>query len=141
MESEYYEPKLLKGEKEKPSIIVDAHSLRRNLKKAKLMMTNVDRREYGDEALFEIRKVIMYFHMAYDFEEERLFYLKEMWAWIAAFKDTMRTIGEDNVIHIQPKHIKMTPDQMKLELFNALARLDEGAYKWKNSVTRLRKRQ
>ena len=64
MESEYYEPKLLKGEKEKPSIIVDAHNLRKKLKIAKLMMTAVDRREYADEALFEIRKVIMYFHMA-----------------------------------------------------------------------------
>ena len=30
----------------------------------------------------------------------------------------------------------MTPDQMKLELFNRVASLDEGVTKWKNSLTR-----
>ena len=30
----------------------------------------------------------------------------------------------------------MTPDQMKLELYNRVASLDEGATKWKNSLQR-----
>ena len=41
-----------------------------------------------------------------------------------------------NAIRIQPKFELMTPDQMKLELLNRVAALDEGATKWKNSILR-----
>lgn len=99
-------------------------------------MTKVDRIRYATRAINAIEDVIRDFTLAYDFEDERLYYLKRMWADIAVFIDLMRTIGEQNCICLHPKHEPWTPDHMKLEIFNAVASLDEGAAKWKNSIMR-----
>lgn len=136
MHSEYHEPRALPGEKPVPSIRLDAERLLKLLLRAEVMMTAVDRRRYCDRAIFAIEDVIRDFQMAYDFEEERLHYLKKMWADIAVFLSLMRIIGETNAIRIKPQHETMTPDQMKLELYNTVASLDEGATKWKRTVIR-----
>ncbi len=119
-----------------PSIRIDAGKLLDLLLRAEIMMTAVDRRRYCDRAINAIQDVIRDFSLAYDFEDERLYYLKKMWGDIAVFLQLMRTIGERNCIRIKPQHETMTPDQMKIELYNAVASLDEGATKWKKSVTR-----
>lgn len=134
--SEFNDPKPLPGERPEPSIRVDAGKLLDLLLRAEVMMTAVDRRRYCDRAINAIQDVIADFQRAYDFEDERLHYLKRMWGDIAIFLQLMRIIGERNCIRIKPKHEPMTPDQMKLELYNTVASLDEGATKWKKTVIR-----
>lgn len=145
MHSEYRDPKPLPGERQVPSIKVDALKLLGLLLRAELMMTAVDRRRYANRAIDAIEDVIRDFQLAHDFEDERLHYLKKMWADIAVFMDLMRIIGETNAIRVNLASSKrkdgepvdtMTPDQMKLELYNRVASLDEGATKWKNSIYR-----
>ena len=147
MRSEYKEFKTLPGERPVPSIKVDALKLLALLLRAELMMTAVDRRRYADRAIAAIQDVIRDFQIAHDFEDERLTYLKKMWGDITVFMDLMRIIGETNAIRVNlasPKLKRkdgepvdtMTPDQMKLELYNRVASLDEGATKWKNSIMR-----
>lgn len=119
-----------------PSIKVDASKLLDLLLRAELMMTAVDRRRYCARAIDALLDVIRDFQIAHDFEDERIYYLKKMWGDIAVLLDLMRIIAEVNAIRIQPKYEPMTPDQMKLEIFNRVAALDEGATKWKNSILR-----
>jgi hypothetical protein len=134
--SEYRDIKPHPGERAVPSIKIDASKLLGLLLRAELMMTAVDRRRYCDRAIAALLDVIRDFQIAHDFEDERIHYLKKMWGDIAVLLDLMRTIGEVNAIRIQPKYETATPDQMKLEIFNCVASLDEGATKWKNSILR-----
>lgn len=134
--SEYYEPKLLRGEKPVPSILIDADAILELLLRADPMMTQTDRRRYGDLAIRQIQVVIEKFYLAHDFEDDRLLHLKEMWSAITSFIHTIRIIGKVNAISIQPKFESMTPHALKVELVRRVASLDEGATKWKNSIVR-----
>ena len=134
--SKYYEPHLLPGEKHQPSIRISAGKLLGLYLRAEVMMTAVDRRRYCDRAIKAIMDIIADFQLAYDFEDERRKYLRKMWADIAVYLELARIIGERNCIRNACLHESMTPDQMKLEIFNETARLDEGASRWKNTVTR-----
>jgi len=134
--SKYYEPRLLPGEKHQPSIRISAGKLLGLYLRAEMMMTAVDRRRYCDRAIRAIMDIIADFQLAYDFEDERGKYLRKMWADIAVYLELARIIGERNCIRNICQHEPMTPDQMKLEIFNETARLDEGASRWKNTVTR-----
>lgn len=134
VESEYYIPRLLRGEKDVPSILVDADKLLELLLRAEPMMSATDRRRYNDRAIQQIQEVIAQFNLAYEFHEDRLGHLKKMWAAVTNFIHTMRVMGSVNAICIQPKYETMTPHQMKVELVNRIASLDEGADKWKKSV-------
>ena len=138
MHSEYAEPKHLPGERPVPSIRIDAGKILELLLRAELMMNAVNRRRYADRAIAAILDVIRDFQIAYDFEDERLIWLKKMWGDIAVFLQLMRLIGKTNAICIKPTYETMTPDQMKLELYNAVAKLDEGATRWKRSILKLR---
>jgi len=140
MESEYYEPKLLRGEKPQPSILIDADCILELLLRADPMMTKTDRRRYGDLAIRQIQTVIEKFYLAHDFEDDRLFHLKEMWSAITSFIHTIRIIGAVDAISIQPKFETMTPHALKVELVRRVASLDEGATKWKNSVVKALKK-
>ena len=136
------------GEKAVPSIKVDALKLLGLLLRAELMMTAVDRRRYANRAIDAIMDVIRDFQIAHDFEDERLAYLRKLWGDVAVFIDLMRIIGETNAIRVNISgnskrrtkdgevYETMTPDAMKLELFNRVASLDEGVTRWKNSLTR-----
>lgn len=132
--SEFYEPKLLPGEKEQPSIPVDAEELLDLLLRAEPMMNAVNRRRYGDRAVNLILDVLGDFQLTYDFEEDRLLHLKQMCHTIAKFIRIMRIIGRRNVIEIQLKHEPLTPQQMNLQIFEHVAKLDEGATKWRKSI-------
>ena len=140
MYSEYSEYKPMPGERPVPSIKVDAFKLLDLLLRAELMMTAVDRRRYANRAIAAIMDVIRDFQIAYDFEGERKAWLRKMWGDVAVFMDLMRIIGEVNAIRIHPKYETMTPDQMKIELYNRVAALDEGATKWKRSLENKRNR-
>lgn len=127
------------GERQVPSISVDADKLYGLLLRAELMMNAVNRRRYADRAIEQIQEVIKEFTLAYDFELERYYHLKRMWGAIAVFLRTMRNIGEANAICIQPKYETMTPDEMKVRLMEAMASLEDGAESWKRSVVKIEK--
>lgn len=114
--------------------MIDADALLELLLRADPMMSATDRRRYNDRAIQQIQEVIAQFTLAYDFPEDRLKHLKRMWAAVTVFIHTMRVIGSVNAICIQPKYESMTPHQMKIELVNRIASLDEGAAKWKKGV-------
>ena len=131
--SEYFEIKKVDGEVEQPQIIIDAEALYDLLLRAELMMTKVDRVRYANRAIEQILDVIREFMLAYDFEDDRKVHLERMNANIAVFLRTMRIIARRNIICIPTKFDAMTPDQIKHELMEHIAKLDEGATKWRKS--------
>ena len=56
--SQYYEPRLLPGEKHQPSIRISAGKLLGLYLRAEVMMTAVDRRRYCDRAIKAIMDII-----------------------------------------------------------------------------------
>ncbi len=135
--TEFYKPTGLPGEKQVPSISVDADKLYGLLLRAELMMNAVNRRRYADRAIEQIQEVIKEFTLAYDFDLDRYDHLKRMWGAIAVFLRTMRDIGKANAICIQPKYETMTPDEMKIQLMESMASLEDGAETWKRSVVKI----
>lgn len=134
--TEFFEPHLQPGERDYPDIGIEAETIYGLLLRALPMMNATNRRRYGDRAIIQIEDIISAYSMAYDFPEERLYYLKLMWAKIAVFLRLMRCIGDVNTIELILKHEPYTPDRMKIELMNHIARLDEGATRWKRSVVK-----
>ena len=124
--SEYFEVKKLEGEVEQPQIILDAESIYDLLLRAELMMSKVDRIRYANRAIEQILDVIREFMLAYDFGDDRKLHLERMSANIAVFLRTMRIIANRNIICIPTKFDTMTPDQVKHELMEHIAKLDEG---------------
>ena len=131
--SEYFEIKKIEGEVEQPQIIIDADAIYDLMLRAELMMTKVDRVRYANRAIEQILDVIREFILAYDFEDDRKVHLERMSANIAVFLRTMRSIARRNIICIPTKFDAMTPDQVKHELMEHIAKLDEGATKWRKS--------
>lgn len=138
--SEYHDPKLLDGEREQPGILVDAVALLGLYLRALPMMNATDRQRYGDRAVDLILDVIAAFQMAYDFEEDRAQYVRELCRATSKFVFLSRVIGETNAISKKLKHEKMTPNAMRLEIFQRTASLDEGVTKWRRSIFGVRKR-
>lgn len=137
--SEYYEPKLLPGEREQPSIPADLDKLLDLWLRALPMMNGVDRRRYGDRAIDAILDAIGDFHLAYDFPDSRMEHIQKMCSSIAKYIHLARIVGETNAISRKLKYEKMTPNQMRLAIFERTASLDEGATKWRNKRTTRRK--
>ena len=131
--SEYFEVKKVAGEVEQPQIILDAEAIYDLLLRAELMMTKVDRMRYANRAIEQILDVIREFMLAYDFEDDRKLHLERMSADIAVFLHTMRIIAKRNIICIPTKFDSLTPDQVKYELMEHTAKLDEGATRWRKS--------
>ena len=131
--SEYFEIRKIEGEVEQPQIIIDADAIYDLMLRAELMMTKVDRVRYANRAIEQILDVIREFILAYDFEDDRKVHLERISANIAVFLRTMRIIARRNIICIPTKFDAMTPDQIKHELMEHIAKLDEGATKWRKS--------
>ena len=140
--SEFYAPRLIDGESEQPQIIIDAMALYGLLLRAEMMMTKVDRMRYANRAIEQILDVIREFYLAYDFEDDREIHLKRMCANIGVFLMTMRIIAERNVICVTPKENSdfATPDGIKRQIVEHLAKLDEGATKWRKSFMKSKTR-
>lgn len=133
--SEYYSPTLIEGESEQPQIIIDAMALYGLLLRAEMMMTKVDRMRYANRAIGQILDVVREFYLAYDFEDDREIHLKRMCANIGVFLMTMRIIAERNIICVMPKENFdcTSPDSVKRQIMEHLAKLDEGATRWRKS--------
>ncbi len=138
MKSEYHRPKTLPGERPEPQIILDAERLYALLLRAEMMMTKVDRIRYGNRAVEQILDVIKEFTLAYDFEDDREVHLKRLCANVAVFIRTMRAIGARNAIHIPTTKEEAKPDTIKIEIVEALAKLDEGVTRWRKSLYKSR---
>ena len=132
--SEYNECRTLPGESEQPQIILDAEAIYGLLIRAEVMMSKVDRVRYANRAIEQMLDVIREFILAYDFEDDREMHLKRMCANVAVFLRTMRIIAERNVICIMPRYDTATPDMLKHELMERMARLDEGVTRWRKSI-------
>ena len=96
-------------------------------------MAKVDKMRYANRAIEQILEVIREFMLAYDFEDDRKLHLERMSANIAVFLHTMRIIAKRNIICIPTKFDVMSPDQVKHELMEHIAKLDEGATRWRKS--------
>lgn len=132
--SEYYEPRLLPGEREQPSIPVDLDALLALWLRALPMMNAVDRKRYGNRVVDAILDAVGDFQLAYDFPDYRMEHLRKMCASIAKYVHLARVVGETNAINISLEHEVMTPNQMRRTIFEYTARLDEGASKWRTSI-------
>lgn len=136
--SEHTDIHYLPEEKAQPQIKIDAEALLDLLLRAELMMTKVDRIRYATPAIVMIQDVIKELVLAYDFDDDREIHLKRMCANIAVFISMMRIIGRRNAI-CQPCSFDCeTPDSIKLQIVEHLAKLDEGATKWRKSIMRNR---
>ena len=134
-ESQFFTPHKLSGERDYPDIGIEAEMIYGLLLRADAMMTKTDRIRYNDRAIVLIQDIMSAFVMAYDFPEDRLFYLKQLWSKITIFIRLMRRMGEANVIRIPAQHESMSPNTLKIELMNHLGRMDEGATRWKASIS------
>ena len=131
--SEYFEIRKIEGEVEQPQIIIDAEAIYDLLIRAEMMMTKVDRVRYANRAIEQILDVIREFMLAYDFEDDRKVHLERMSANIAVFLHTMRIIARRNIICFPTEFDAMSPNEIKYLLMEHIAKLDEGATKWRKS--------
>ena len=122
---------------DKAGIYVDAYQLRKLLKRAQYVMTKTDRVIYGTPVLKEVGDVLADFVIAYDFPEERQKYLHKLYADFEVLKLDLRIIAEDNVLKCpDPLNAGMKPEGFKIQIFELVARIDEGITKWKSSLDR-----
>lgn len=126
---------IIKMKVDKAGIYVDLYELRKLLKRAQYVMTKTDRIIYGTPVLKENIDTLADFVRAYDFEEERDYYIRKMCADFEALKIDLRIIVEDNVLKCpDPLNAHMKPESFKKLIFEYVARIDEGITKWRNSL-------
>ena len=82
---------------DKAGIYVDAHKLRRVLYQALFDMDKRDRVVFGERAMTELGEFIAAFAMAYDFPEERDYYIRKMCAVFSVLLIDLRIMAELNV--------------------------------------------
>ena len=141
MKSEYFAPPYAKGERPQPQILIDAQNILSLLIRAEAMMTKVDRIRYLNRAIIEVMEVIAQGSLAYDFEEDRYYHIKALTAHIAVLLRLLRIIGERNCICIRTPHDELSPEPLKLQLMESMAKMDEGATRWRKSIQKAYKEQ
>jgi len=120
---------------DKAGIYVDGYKLRKLLKRAQYTMTKADRIIYGTPVLKACGDFITDFVFAYDFKEERDYYIRKMCADFEILKIDLRIIAEDNVLKCpDPANALMSPDGFKIQIFELIARIDDGILKWRKSI-------
>lgn len=117
---------------DKAGIYVDATLLRKVLYQALYDMTKMDRMIYGERAMVELGEFISAFAMAYDFPEERDYYIRKMCAVFSVLLVDLRIMAELNVY----KGAKNSSGDVivKREIFELVGRIDIGISKWRNSI-------
>ena len=118
----------------KAGIYVDGYELLKLLKRAQYTMTKTDRVIYGTPVLKANTDFLAAFVMAYDFEEERWYYIKKMCSTFEVLKMQLRIISEENILKVTThENANMKPDSLKLQIFTLVGRIDEGITKWRRS--------
>lgn len=117
---------------DKAGIYVDAHKLRRVLYQALFDMDKRDRVVFGERAMTELGEFIAAFAMAYDFPEERNYYIRKMCAVFSVLLIDLRIMAELNVY----RGAKNSSGDVivKGEIFELVGRIDLGISKWRSSI-------
>ena len=118
------------------SIYIDAQSLRKLLIRSLQMMTRQNRIEIGSRAVQESGELIAAFVMAYDFEEERWYYFRRLYAVFEVLKVDVRMIIEDGVLQSPHPVTHERPETVHLLMLETIGRIDEAITKWKTRVVR-----
>lgn len=119
---------------DKAGIFIDLKLLKRKLRLAQFCMTKADRLIYGTPALSECKAVISHFVMAYDFADEKDYYIRQFTAEFTNLRLDIEEMFEENVIKatnpeaIGGRHIN--PESLKKEMADLLGRIDEGMGKF-----------
>lgn len=130
---------------DKTGIYIDFKKLRRILQRAQVCMTKSDRIIYGTPMLAQCAKALGDFVMAYDFEDERTYYIKKMIADFTVLRVDIETVNECGIIRAVSETRRSTPpertmlvvekpDILRRELSELVAKIDQGIQRYKNSV-------
>ena len=120
---------------DKAGIYVDGYYLRKLLKRAQYVMTKTDRIIYGTPVLQECGTFLSSFVLAYEYPDERDRYIRKMIADFEVLKLDLRIIAEENILKCpDPANALMRPDGFKIQIFELVARIDEGIAKWRKCV-------
>lgn|SRR5574344_239407 len=135
---------------DKTGIYVDCKKLRRLIQRSQKCMTKADRIIYGTPMLEMCGRVLSDFILAYDFEDERSYYIKKFLSEFYVLKLDIETInefgilkttkdsnGEDLYTKEGKRLIKLGGEDSNLlrrEMTEIVARLDEGMKRWRSSL-------
>lgn len=135
---------------DKTGIYIDCKKLRRLLQRSQRCMTKSDRIIYGTPALERCGQILADFILAYDFEDERAYYIKKFLAEFyilkldietlnefGIIKTTKDTDGEDLYTKEGKKLVKVgveNPKNLQREMTEIVARLDEGMKRWRSGL-------
>ena len=119
---------------DRAGIFIDLKTLKRKLRLAQFCMTKADRIIYGTPALAACKAVLSHFGMAYDFPDEKDYYIRQFVAEFTILRIDIEELFEENVIKAtNPEAIGgrvINPDALKNEMVDLLGRIDEGVSKY-----------
>lgn len=115
-----------------PSIYIDCARLRELLIYSMSEMTKRDRMLYAERAVVETGDIIADFVMAYKYQDERLKYIRKMVADFEVLKVDLRFLAEIGAF--KGKKDKNGDVIIEREIFECIARVDEGVAKYSRSV-------
>lgn len=98
-------------------------------------MSKGDQVDYYVPAFHLAGDVIEAFCLAHDFEDERDYYFRKMYAKFELLKIDLRDIvNGGHIRNVHPQIPGLKPETLHLQIFDRIAMVDEGITKWKNSL-------
>lgn len=120
---------------DKTSIYIDLQRLLKALHHASFDIPAKDRIVYLDDAIREAKQVLASFAMAYNFPEERMYYIRAMVAQFEVLKVSLREMAEEHIFRGK-RSDKTGYLLVEMEVFECLGKIEEGIGKWRNSLIR-----
>lgn len=120
---------------DKTSIYIDLQRLLRILHRASFDMPAKDRIVYMDGAVLDAKRVLAYFAMGYNFPEERAYYVRAMCAHFEVLKVDLREMAEEHIFKGK-RSAKTGYLLTEMEVFDCLARIEDGIGKWRIGLSK-----